>query len=104
MKAKNYSLFFLFIFSIFLITPSVLKIIENDIDISYFFDISEEEKKDKGEEASDPFIVTINRDYEYSNFLFKNQDLFFIENNFYRSIIIDQNYPPPEYISSFIQS
>lgn len=101
MKAKRYALFFLFVFSIFLIAPSIIKIIEKGADVSYFFDVSEEEKKSNSEENSDTFIFTLNNDYSYSYFSQKESNYYFLKNNFYPSIVLDQNCPPPEFILSF---
>jgi|SRR5690606_31770860 len=99
LKTKRYALFFLIIFSIFLVSPAVVRVIEANVDVSYFFNIAEEENKHSQKEYKDVFIGITNKPYDTNALLMRKFSLFFYKNNKYPPIDLDENCPPPKYFA-----
>ncbi len=97
MRIKRIALFFLVIFSIFLVAPTAIKIIEKKVDISYFISLSEEENKNSLKELNPDKIFIIHTRSAAEFGLLKNKsNIFTYLDNHYPKVFIDSNYPPPE--------
>ena len=98
MKIKSIALFFLVIFSIFLVAPTAIKIIEKKVDISYFLSLSEEENKNSLKELNvDKVFIIQSRNITEFGLLKKKSIAFIYLDNLYPKIFIDSNSPPPEH-------
>lgn len=90
------SIFLSIIFVLFLSGPTIISMVDDSVDISIFYSISEEEEK--GSEITKTFEVLFNKSTNnVSNFFFKervhNQGYFFKE---YRKPHLNLVSPPPE--------
>lgn len=99
MKIKKYSLFLLLIFSIFLIAPTAINIIEKKVDISYFMNLSEEENKNSLKELSvNKLFILHNKNDVELDFSKRTSSVYAYADDHYPRVIIDSNSPPPEHI------
>lgn len=83
----------------FLVTPTVMRIIESSVDVSYFFNITEEENKNSQKEYKDALISITDNQYASTTLLMYKFSVFFYKNNTYPSIDLDENCPPPKYFA-----
>ena len=98
MKIKRIALFFLVIFSIFLVAPTAIKIIEKKVDMSYFLSLSEEENKNSLKELNpDKIFIIHSRSAAEFGFLKNKSGIFAYLVNHYPKVLIDRNSPPPEH-------
>jgi len=100
-KKKILSCFFLIIFGAFLIAPSVIKVIESNADIAFFFNVAEEEKTDN---ASNQLKEVKELPYHKSSEMAmasleqkRSEYHFYILHNY--DMVIDVISPPPEHIA-----
>lgn len=77
MGAKQYATLFLFAFFLFFATPPIVKTIEKTVDVFYFLDVAEEEKKRESETNQKIFIVTFcTENYKKTHKLSNNEVIF----------------------------
>ena len=97
MKAKRYAVFFVILFSLFLITPSIINMIQDTAAISHFFDIAEEEKKGEAETAEHTLVLTSHpENYHRIYKLSKRSNKHCCTPDNYLEIVLDKHCPPPE--------
>ena len=96
---NSISLFFTLLFSLLLITPTVISLVDDSQDLAFFLDMNEEEE-DKGKEAAKDLEIKI---YSSENFvtLFlngiqKKKNVRFQSKN-YTSEYQRNTIPPPEF-------
>lgn len=85
----------LFVFIIFLSTPTIVSLIEKSTDTSYFYNMSEEEhphKQVKAEFKFEPFSIALNLPFKISSLILSENLL--KHDNIAASIFI----PPPDLI------
>lgn len=76
-----------------------MKIIESNVDVSYFFSITEEENKNSQKEYKDTFVGIPDTQYASTALLMRKFSLFFYKNNTYPPIDLDENCPPPKHFA-----
>lgn len=76
-----------------------MRIIEANVDVSYFFNITEEENKNSQKEYKDALIGITNKQYASISLLMGKFKLFFYKNTKYPPIDLDENCPPPKYFA-----
>lgn len=76
-----------------------MRIIESDIDVSYFYNITEEENKNSQKEYKDALIGITNKQYASTALLMRKFSLFFYKINTYPPIHLDENCPPPKFFA-----
>lgn len=97
MKIKKYAVFFLIVFSLFLAAPSIMSIVEETADISYFFDGTEEEKKGENETKENTLVLTIHTEhYDTLHGLSYNLDNHCHTSRTYSEVTLDKPLLPPE--------
>jgi hypothetical protein len=98
MIIKGYALFFLILFSTFLAAPSLIKFVKANADTAYFFNATEEEKKENNLERETHFIASL---HSTNRFMVskstENSANFVYAITIYPLIILDKNSPPPEF-------
>ncbi len=94
--------FFLFIFCSFLITPAILTVVEKDADVSYFYSMTEEEKKDNNTSSELKELKELpypkEEGFYISQIITKRKNYHYFVKHHY-SQVMDVIIPPPEYIS-----
>ncbi len=98
---KNICSFFIIIFSLFLVTPTVVTLIKNSIDISYVYTVNEEEQNNTEERTfSEKHTKFINKYLTLSLGLmeFPESNFSTVFHNNWSPVYFDLNSPPPEYI------
>lgn len=100
-RKKILSCFFLIIFGAFLIAPAVVKVIESNADIAFFFNVAEEEKTDN---ASNQLKEIKELPYHKSSEMAmasleqkRSEYHFYILHNY--DMVFDVISPPPEHIA-----
>lgn len=97
MRAKKYAVFFLISFSMFLVTPPVIQMLEDAADIAYFFDIAEEEKKGETETAENSLVLTHHPGHhDHICSLSGRSGKHNCIPSHYLEIVLEKNFPPPE--------
>ncbi len=96
MKAS--SIFFLVIFTTFLVTPSVVTYLDGGIDVSWFFNMNEEEKTDTpklDKEKQQHHEKTLLPEAFSENVL--NKNTLINTRNHWTTIYFENDSPPPEH-------
>ena len=89
---------FIFIFTLFIVSPTVLSVVEKNFDISVLIDISEEENNQKeGSKTFDLEFSENNTSLSIFNTLGKN-NLFDYNLKNYLDISLENTSPPPEFL------
>lgn len=76
-----------------------MRIIESNVDVSYFYNITEEENKNSQKEYKDALIGITNKQYASTALLMRKFSRFFYKNNTYPPIDLDENCPPPKHFA-----
>lgn len=96
------SLFFTLLFSILLITPTVISLVDDSQDLAFFLDMNEEEEN-KGKEAAKDLEIKIqpseNFEALFLNGIQKKKNVRFQSKN-YSSEYPKNTTPPPEFLFS----
>lgn len=95
------AIFFSFVFLSLVIAPTILLAIDDSIDISYIYDVSEEEEKEK--EGNKEFEkIVVDSDSELEGFVTSNNgELLGYVFKTYQKPHLNLIFPPPEFISCF---
>lgn len=100
-RKKIISCFFLFVFAAFLVAPAVIKVVESNAEIAFFFNVAEEEKTDN---ASNQLKEVKELPYHKSSEIAmtgigqkRSEYHFYILHNY--DMVIDVLSPPPEHIA-----
>ncbi|MFK8059508.1 MAG: hypothetical protein AB8B78_05390 [Polaribacter sp.] len=95
------ALFFTLLFSVLLVTPTVISMIDNTQNVSFFLDMNEEEES-KGKEASKDLEIKIQQVEQQSTYLKngiqKKKNISFKSKN-YISEYPKKTTPPPQLLS-----
>lgn len=95
---KRAAIVLTFIFTVFIVSPTIISVVEKSFDVSILFSMNEEENNQKE--------TSKNVDLKFSN----TRDLFSLFNSFsesslfddysknYASITLENNLPPPEFL------
>ena len=96
---NSISLFFTLLFSLLLITPTVISLVDDSQDLAFFLDMNEEEE-DKGKEAAKDLEIKIysseNFETLFLNGIQKKKNVRFQSKN-YTSEYQRNTIPPPEF-------
>jgi hypothetical protein len=96
------ALFFTFLFSILLITPSVISLIDDGQYIAFFLDMNEEEEENKGKETSKDLKIKIHPTGYFGALLLdriqKKRNIRFQSKN-YTSEYPEKTIRPPQFLS-----
>jgi len=97
LKIKN--IFFLLLFTSFLVAPSVINMCNTDADVSYFFSMSEEETIDNS--LTDTEKQTHKETSLPENMLWADGNLFPLDtdSSLWNKLFSDTTNPPPEYFT-----
>lgn len=81
----------------FIATPSIVAYIDNSVDISYAFNVNEEESSSKNQINLEFHLEEQNSNYTSIHYLQEHQDTgdFYTEN--YPIVFLDVIYPPPKH-------
>jgi SUMO ligase MMS21 Smc5/6 complex component len=96
------ALFFTLLFSILLITPSVISLIDDSQHIAFFLDMNEEEEENKGKETSKDLEIKFHSTDSFGTLrldgIQKKRNVRFQSKN-YTSEYPKKTTPPPEFLS-----
>lgn len=93
---KIRSFFFLFLFTAFLLAPVVLRVCDNEADLTEFFSMNEEEKADTSfvdTEKQTPSTINVPDSFLYGD---AQSSLAIHYMAFWNALYLDTSYPPPE--------
>jgi len=96
---KVYATYLLFLFITFLATPTLVKMIDNNADVSIVYNFAEEEKSETSTQANVDFVLNSQDFFKDSNI--EQKDNFIIDNysfiviTHYTSIVL----PPPDVVA-----
>lgn len=98
MNKSFLAIFFSFVFLSLVMAPTILMTIDDSIDISFIYDISEEEEKEKeGNKEFEKFVV--DSDIEIEGFVTsKNREHLEYAFKTYQKPHLNLIFPPPEFI------
>ena len=100
MNKSILAIFFSFLFLSLALAPTVLMAIDDSIDISFFYDISEEEEEKEGKEGNkefEKFVVEVDTSIE-SFITSKNREHLEYAFKTYQKPHLNLIFPPPEFI------
>lgn len=99
MRESHVAIFFILIFSVFIITPTIVKMVEMQTELSYFYSLAEEENSTKSNsgKSAEPIFTIHNLFYKSSLLKIEElpQDYYYLFNEYgfsYRN----SNFRPPE--------
>ena len=95
------ALFFTLLFSVLIISPGVICLVDDTQNIEFFLDMNEEEEN-KGKEATKNLEIKIHLSEDFSDFIMngiqKKKNIIFKSKN-YTSEYSENTTPPPELLS-----
>ena len=98
MNKSLLAIFFSFLFLSLALAPTVLLTIDESIDLSFFYDISEEEEEKESHKEFEKFVVDLDTDIE-GFITSNNREYIEYAFNTYQKPHLNLIFPPPEFIS-----
>lgn len=98
---KSFAKIVLFLFCVFLVTPTVVSVIKNSTDTSYFYTLNEEERTPSNpiQEEEHKIIPTFCCQQSFLVITIEKRNNFsIIENLSYKLLATSLNLPPPELV------
>lgn len=96
MRKKAISIFFLFSFTVFMVAPTVLSVLDSSYNISYFFSLNEEENKSNETLKKFEFEVFDLDKYLIAEFKSDNEHHLGYYSKLYTALSLESVSPPPE--------
>ena len=95
---NSIAIIFTFIFTLFIVSPAVLSVVEENFDISILFNAGEEENNQK--EISKNFDLKIPEIKNYTSLLNSQEKKNLFDNLLkkYKDISLENTFPPPKFV------
>jgi hypothetical protein len=95
---NSIAIIFTFIFTLFIVSPAILSVVEKSFDISILFNVGEEENNQK--ESSKNFDLKIPETKNYTSLFnsLENKNLFDNLLKKYTNISLENTSPPPKFL------